>query len=112
MENPETLYGLIEPEDRERIAEAEALAIAGRTSFDIEVAMRRRDGELRMAPIAFDPAHRGLAGRVDPVGRHPARHHRAAPVNLELREQRRRGGPGGRGHRPRLLGMGPVGQQL
>jgi len=46
------LYDLIAPEQRQMVEAAEAAALAGDGRFDIEVQMRRPDGELRWMRIA------------------------------------------------------------
>lgn len=55
MADPRVLYDLILPEDQARMVEAEAEAFARRSSFDIEVRMRRPDGQLRWSRIASTP---------------------------------------------------------
>jgi PAS domain S-box-containing protein len=55
MENPQRLYDLILPEHREAFRAAEEEAIRAEKPFDIEVAMRRADGEMRWHRIASMP---------------------------------------------------------
>jgi PAS domain S-box-containing protein len=55
MENPSLLYEMILPEHREAFRAAEDEAIAAGKPFDIEVAMRRADGEVRWHRIASMP---------------------------------------------------------
>jgi PAS domain S-box-containing protein len=55
MANPALLYEMILPEHRDAFASAEAEAIAAKQPFDIEVALRRADGEVRWHRIASMP---------------------------------------------------------
>jgi PAS domain S-box-containing protein len=55
MQNPMLLYEMILPEHREAFVAAESEAIAAGKPFDIEVAMRRADGEVRWHRIASMP---------------------------------------------------------
>lgn len=55
LADPTIPYHLIVPEDRHRLAEAEAAAIAGKTPFDVEVRLRRTDGEVRWCRIISAP---------------------------------------------------------
>lgn len=55
MANPALLYEMILPEHREAFLAAENEAIAAGKPFDIEVAMRRADGEVRWHRIASMP---------------------------------------------------------
>lgn len=55
MADPRLLYGMIEPDYREAFAAAEARALAAREPFDMEIAMRRPDGEVRWHRIASIP---------------------------------------------------------
>lgn len=55
MENPALLYEMILPEHRADFLAAENEAIAAGKPFDIEVAMRRSDGEVRWHRIASMP---------------------------------------------------------
>jgi PAS domain S-box-containing protein len=55
MADPASLYNLILPEHRPAFEAAEAEALARMAPFDIEVAMRRADGELRWHRIASMP---------------------------------------------------------
>ena len=55
MADPAVLYEMILPEHREAFAAAEAEAIAAGRPFDIEIAMRRADGEVRWHRIASMP---------------------------------------------------------
>jgi PAS domain S-box-containing protein len=90
LADAEALYGLIAPEDRVRMAKAEAEAIAKRTSFDIEVRFQRPDGELRWNRIASAPRTTPLPDgsivwdgiQIDVTDK--------KRIELELAEQRRR----------------------
>jgi PAS domain S-box-containing protein len=55
MADAGALYGLILPEHLERMARAEEDALARHAPFDIEVAFRRPDGEVRWHRIASAP---------------------------------------------------------
>lgn len=49
------IYELILPDHRERMAQAEAAALAGHTAFDVEVPFRRPDGAVRWHRITSAP---------------------------------------------------------
>jgi len=55
MADPLLLYNMILPEHRAAFDDAEAQARADRRSFDVEVAMRRADGEVRWHRFAAIP---------------------------------------------------------
>ncbi|MET0274080.1 MAG: PAS domain-containing protein [Phenylobacterium sp.] len=55
MADPNLLYDMILPEHRPAFLAAEAEALAALKAFDIEVAMRRADGEVRWHRIASMP---------------------------------------------------------
>lgn len=55
MANPQLLYDQIIPEHREALLAIEAESIAAGKPFDVEVAMRRPDGEVRWHRIASVP---------------------------------------------------------
>jgi PAS domain S-box-containing protein len=88
MADASTLYNLILPEHRAAFDAAEAVALEKMQPFDIEVAMRRPDGEVRWHRIVSMPRHRpdgavlwdGL--QVDITDRRQ--------MAAELQEQRRR----------------------
>ena len=52
LADPDLLYGMILPEERERFARAEAQALAGDGRFQLEVQMRLPGGEVRWRRIA------------------------------------------------------------
>jgi PAS domain S-box-containing protein len=86
--DPALLYDMILPEHREVFQAAEAQALAERRPFDVEVAMRRADGEVRWHRVASMPTVQpdgstlwdGL--QIDVTERHR--------IAAELSEQRRR----------------------
>ena len=55
LADPAAAYGLILPEHRGRVAEAEAVAIRDLTPFDVEAPMRRPDGRLLWTRIISAP---------------------------------------------------------
>jgi PAS domain S-box-containing protein len=55
MADARLLFDMILPEHAERFRAAEDVACAARRAFDIEVAMRRADGEVRWRHIALSP---------------------------------------------------------
>ena len=55
LADPDALYGLVAPEDRDRMAAAEADAIAGKHPFDVEACFIRPDGERRWHRISSAP---------------------------------------------------------
>jgi PAS domain S-box-containing protein len=56
MADPALLYEMILPEHRQAFAAAEAKAMAEQEPFDLEIAMRRADGEVRWHRIASLPS--------------------------------------------------------
>ncbi len=63
LADPELLYGCVAPEERERFADAEALAMRELRPFDIEVPMQTPDGVRRWFRISSAPRKLG-DGRV------------------------------------------------
>jgi PAS domain S-box-containing protein len=55
LADPGILYGLILPEHRPAMLEAEAKAVRDRTPFDVQVQFRRMDGEVRWSRIISAP---------------------------------------------------------
>lgn len=63
MADPNVLHDLLLPDHRERLIQARAKALARQSRFDIEVALRRPDGEIRWSRIASAPRP-GSAGAI------------------------------------------------
>ena len=74
MADAHVFFDMILPEHRAAFDAAEAQALAELQPFDVEVAMRRADGEVRWHRIAAMP--RRAAGRRGAVGRPADRRHR------------------------------------
>jgi PAS domain S-box-containing protein len=55
LRDPSIPYMLIHPDDRQRVAEAEQVAISECRPFDVQVRLRRRDGEERWCRILSAP---------------------------------------------------------
>lgn len=88
MADPSALYDLILPEHRKAFLRAEAEALAERRPFDIEVAMRLPDGQVRWRRIASAPRVMGDGSTVwDGLQIDVTERRRIAE---ELEEQRRR----------------------
>ena len=55
LDDPSVLYGAIHEEDFERLTQAELRAVSTMSLFNVEVRMRRTDGELRWFQLASAP---------------------------------------------------------